>query len=240
MRYCTYSRRTSFFSHPVFDWDESIKGCPFCQVQKSKQIAGIFLFQMQITIGSIRKYFHSFRRTIHRNPDLVPSAVLILLFKKEGKLHVVLTKRTEDVKHHKGQISFPGGAVDKTDETVVDTALRETEEEVGLTRNMVEIIGVLSDFCTPSGFCITPIVGFMSTRPVFILNKSEVSEIFDVPLSFFLDPCNERTERRERFGKMMNLYFYRYGKYEIWGATAEILRTFLSALNTKFKHKKTL
>lgn len=115
----------------------------------------------------------------------------------------------------------------------IDTALRETEEEIGLMRNTVEVLGTLNDFYTPSGFCITPVVGFLAGIPSFILNKTEVSKIFDVPLSFFLDSRNERVERHECSDKMMNVYFYTYGEYEIWGATAAILRSFLTCLTAR-------
>jgi 8-oxo-dGTP pyrophosphatase MutT (NUDIX family) len=195
---------------------------------------------MQIAIGSIRHYFQSFQHSTQENSELTPAAVLILLFKKNDQLHVILTKRTDRVKHHKGQISFPGGTKDSADMTIIDTALRETEEEIGLTRDTVEILGMLNDFCTPSGFCITPIVGFLTAIPSFILNKIEVSEIFDVPLSFFLDSRNERMEQHERSGKMTNVYFYKYSKYEIWGVTAAILRSFLIDLGTQKGQKKTL
>jgi hypothetical protein len=85
------------------------------------------------------------------------------------------------------------------------------------------VLGMLNDFQTPSGFRITPVVAFLLSVPSFSINTAEVSRIFDVPLSFFIDARNERVERRERSGKMMNDYFYRYGQYEIWGATAAML-----------------
>jgi len=193
-----------------------------------------------ITVAHIRSFFSSFYREETNNSALTRAGVLVPLFIKNGGLSVVLTQRTEDVEHHKGQISFPGGTMNQVDSTIVDTALREAWEEVGLPRITVEVLGLLSDFCTPSGFCITPVVGFLPPDPFYVLNKTEVSEVFDVPLSFFLDLRNERTEKRMRFDKMMNIYFYNYGTHEIWGATAEILRSFLQALNTEIKLKKTL
>jgi 8-oxo-dGTP pyrophosphatase MutT (NUDIX family) len=159
---------------------------------------------------------------------------------QNGEMSVVFTQRTEEVEHHKGQVSFPGGTMDSIDATIIDTALREAEEEIGLTRSSVEVLGLLNDFCTPSGFCITPVVGFLPIIPSFMLNKTEVSGIFNVPLSFFLDPRNERVEELNRSGKNKRDYFYSYGKYEIWGVTAEILQIFLHTLNTQINHKKTL
>jgi 8-oxo-dGTP pyrophosphatase MutT (NUDIX family) len=193
-----------------------------------------------ITLGHIRSFFSSFHREEVHNPTLIRAGVLVPLFMQNGELSVVLTQRTEDVEHHKGQISFPGGTMDSIDATIVDTALREAGEEIGLMRNSIEILGLLNDFCTPSGFCITSVVVFLPLIQSFVLNKTEVSEIFDVPLSFFLDPRNERVEKYKRSGTIKDVYFYSYGKYEIWGATAEILRIFLYALNTEINNKKTL
>ena len=195
---------------------------------------------LDITVVHIRSYFSSFSREETNNEAFTRAGVLVPLFIKNGNLNIILTRRTEDVEHHKGQISFPGGAMDKGDSTIVDTALRETEEEIGLPRNAVTVLGMLSDFQTPSGFCITPVVGFLRPDPSYVLNKTEVSEVFDVPLSFFLDPLNERTEKHIRLDKIMNVYYYNYGTFEIWGATAEILRNFLQALNTEINPKKTL
>ena len=195
---------------------------------------------MQITLESIRHYFQSFHRSTKKYSELIPAAVLILLFEKDDQLHIVLTMRTDSVKHHKGQVSFPGGTSDPVDATIIDTALREAGEEIGLLQNDVEVLGMLSDFHTPSGFCITPVVGFLPFNSSFVLNKTEVSDIFHVPLSFFLDSRNERVEQHKQSGKMKIVYFYSYGKYEIWGATAEILRIFLHALDAEIKHKKTL
>lgn len=195
---------------------------------------------MQITIEFIKHYFQSFHRRTQEYSELIPAAVLILLFEKDDQLNIVLTMRTNSVKHHKGQVSFPGGTRDTADATIIDTALREAYEEIGLMQNDVEVLGILNDFHTPSGFCITPIVGYLPFHSSFVLNKIEVSDIFHVPLSFFLDSRNERVELSKQSDKMKSVYFYNYGKYEIWGATAEILRIFLHALDGEFKHKKTL
>ena len=195
---------------------------------------------LDITVAHIRSFFSSFIREETNNYTLTRAGVLVPLFIKNGELSVVFTQRTVAVEHHRGQISFPGGTMDKVDSTIIDTALREAWEEIGLPRTSVEVLGLLSDFCTPSGFSITPVVGFLPPNPSYIMNKTEVSEIFDVPLSFFLDPRNERMEKRICFDKMMDVFFYNYGTYEIWGATAEILRNFLQALNTEINFKKTL
>jgi len=195
---------------------------------------------MLISPDNIRQFLETFQRQECNNMDLLSAGVLILLFEKNGELHIVLTQRTDEVEHHKGQISFPGGVKNEQDTTIIETALRETEEEIGLPRNAVNVLGILDDFQTPSGFRITPVVAFLLSVPSFSMNAAEVSQIFDVPLSFFLDANNERVEHHEHSGKMMNVYFYRYGKYEIWGATAAMLRSFLHDLMLWLENKKTL
>jgi 8-oxo-dGTP pyrophosphatase MutT (NUDIX family) len=195
---------------------------------------------MLISPDHIRQFLDSFQRKECSSRDLCPAGVLVLLFERNSELHVVLTQRTENVGHHKGQISFPGGVKNEQDTTIIETALRETEEEIGLSRNAVDVLGILNDFQTPSGFCITPVVAFLFSVPSFSINTSEVSQIFDVPLSFFIDARNERVERHKRSGEMMNVYFYRYGQYEIWGATAAMLRSFLHDLIMWLDNKKTL
>ena len=195
---------------------------------------------MQITPAQVQSFCSSFRRAAITGHALKRAGVLVPLLMQQGELSVVLTQRTEEVAHHKGQVSFPGGMMDEGDANIIDTALREAKEEIGLSRSAVEILGLLSDFCTPSGFCITPVVGYLPVLPSFVLNNAEVSGIFDIPVSFFLNPANERVEKRERAGTMTDVFFFHYQHYEIWGATAAILRTFLHALDAEINHKKTL
>lgn len=185
---------------------------------------------MKADSEQIRQFLSSHPRKEIDEPGLVRAGVLMLFFKKNGELHVLLTKRTADVEHHKSQVSFPGGSVDRGDADVIETALRETEEEIGLGRQQVEVLGLFDDVWTPSGFAITPVIGFAESLPALSPNAIEVEEILGVPVSFFLDPQNERTEKRERGGKMFDLYFYNYGGTEIWGATAGMLRSFLHSL----------
>ena len=193
-----------------------------------------------ITLSYIRSFFTYFCQEAIIDSALIHAGVLVPLFLKNDELHVIFTQRTDEVEHHKGQVSFPGGVMDKEDLTIIDTALREAEEEIGLKRDLVEVLGISHDFRTPSGFCITPVIGFLATVQTFIPNRNEVSEIFDVPLSFFLDPRNERVEQWMRSGKTVNLYFYNYGNYEIWGATAAMLRSFLMNLAEQTGRNKTL
>jgi 8-oxo-dGTP pyrophosphatase MutT (NUDIX family) len=185
---------------------------------------------MMLTLEHIVAFFHDFRRNELQRPHLKSAAVLMLFYPKNGELHIVLTKRTEDVEHHKGQISFPGGSKDEVDGDLVATALRESEEEIGLPRAAVTILGTFHEYETPSGFAITPVVGFTEFLPTLSPHALEVAEILEVPLSLFLDKKNERVEQRSPFGFPVDVYFYRFGEHEIWGATAAILRSFLLSL----------
>ena len=192
---------------------------------------------MTATLEQIRTFLSNYRGRVAGGVALKRAAVLIPLFTKNGRLHLLLTKRTERVEHHKGQISFPGGAVDEEDADTRATALRESEEEIGLSRASVEVLGVFDEYETPSGYQITPVVGYLASVPALTPSSHEVAEIFDVPLDFFLDRNNERTIPVKRNGKWRDVYFYNYGKYEIWGVTAAILRSFLAALTGSGSHR---
>jgi 8-oxo-dGTP pyrophosphatase MutT (NUDIX family) len=185
---------------------------------------------MIITIEHIESFLREFQRTELKKPQLKKAAVLMLFYLKNGELHVLLTKRTEDVEHHKGQISFPGGSQDDVDRDLVVTALRESEEEIGLPRKDVSILGLFDEYETPSGFSITPVVASIAALPPLTPHAVEVAAILEVPLSLFVDERNERVEQRAPFGVPLDVYFYRFGEHEIWGATAAILRSFVLSL----------
>ncbi len=123
--------------------------------------------------------------------------------------------------------------MDDEDVDLIGTALRESEEEVGLPKETPQILGIFDDYETPSGFAITPVVAYASALPPLNHNAREVAEIIEVPLSVFLDPQNERLEQRKRMGRLLDVYFYRFGTYEIWGATAAILRAFLHSVRSQ-------
>ena len=184
---------------------------------------------MDMQPEQVRSFLKSHRRVEINTPGLVHAGVLILLFPRDGVPHVLLTKRTSDVEHHKGQISFPGGSRDDNDRDITGTALREAEEEIGLPQSHVEVLGLFDDFWTPSGFRITPVIGFLPVLPALKRNTDEVEEIFEVPVPFFLDGTNERMKKLVREGKEFQVYFYTHGRNEIWGATAGMLRSFLRA-----------
>jgi len=164
------------------------------------------------------------------NPDVIlsagrvlrPAAVLVAVDRATER--VILTKRSARLKHHPGQIAFPGGKQDPTDPTLVDAALREAEEEVGLARSRVEIIGHLPTHETVTGFVVTPFVGLIDSGEDLVPEAGEVEEIFDVPLSHVIDEANFRIEGRRWQGGRRYYYTVPWGPYYIWGATARILR----------------
>ncbi len=144
---------------------------------------------------------------------------------------ILLTVRTNTVEHHKGQISFPGGKRDDTDANLLETALRETEEEIGLPREAVEIIGELSDTPTVrTSFLIRPFVGLVRGRPALRANEIEIAEILFVPLTHLLDEANSTLETYEYGGSLYRIKAYHYQGHRIWGATARILQVFLEEL----------
>ncbi|MEM6728987.1 MAG: CoA pyrophosphatase [Pseudomonadota bacterium] len=152
---------------------------------------------------------------------LRPAAVLILIT-PEGR--VVLTKRAAQLKHHPGQIAFPGGKMDAEDAGLWDCALREAEEEIGLKRQDAEFLGTLPSHETVTGFVVTPQVAILKEPQAFTPSEGEVAEVFDVPLSHVLDPGKFRVEGRMWQGAVRHYYVVPYGPYYIWGATARILR----------------
>lgn len=154
---------------------------------------------------------------------LTPAAVLVPLIDRTDGMTVLLTQRTEHVGDHAGQISFPGGHMEPGDDTPEETALRETEEEVGLDRRHVEIVGRLDRYVTRTGFSITPVVALVT--PPFETNPDpeEVEEVFEVPLSFLLDPANHQRHSREFEGRTREFHAMPFGDYYIWGATAGML-----------------
>ena len=157
--------------------------------------------------------------------------MLVPLFQRGGHWHVLLTKRADRVKHHKGQISFPGGVVDETDEDMVTTALRETYEEIGIPRGDVEILGQLDDaFTVSSGYLITPIVAHIAYPYPFSVNEDEIEEIIEVPLEAFLEEDRWVEETYSNGNRTVQSHRFEYEGKVIWGATARIMRQFLDVL----------
>lgn len=158
------------------------------------------------------------------------AGVLIPLLFQDGEWHVVVTQRTQQVEHHKGQVSFPGGACDEGDADLMATALRETYEEIGVPPSSVEVLGALDDFPTISYFNITPFVGVIPSRFPYRPSPGEVESVVEVPLSFLRVPETLRVVPMERLGMVIDVLFWDYGPYTIWGATARMLKNFLELI----------
>jgi 8-oxo-dGTP pyrophosphatase MutT (NUDIX family) len=182
-------------------------------------------------LETIRSKLRNYKRKevdLAEFPDFRRAGVLVLLFPHRSGLSVLLTVRTDSVEFHKGQVSFPGGMMEPGDNGIVETALRESREEIGLPSSGIEILGLLDDVPVPSKFIITPVVGYLTQQPAPKPSTSEVAEIFNAPLKFFADDRNARSEERELRGKKFPLWFYDYEERSVWGATAAILRNLTS------------
>lgn len=166
------------------------------------------------------------------NPDakvplerkLRPAGVLAPLIETDGGLSLLLTKRSAALKHHPGQISFPGGKQDEGDADVIAAALREAHEEIGLHPDNVEVLGTLPPHETVTSFHVTPVIGFVTSPFTIVPEPGEVEEVFAVPLDHVLDPANYLVEARQWRGQMRHYFVVPYGPYYIWGATARMLR----------------
>jgi 8-oxo-dGTP pyrophosphatase MutT (NUDIX family) len=153
-----------------------------------------------------------------------PAAVLVPLVRREPGITVLLTQRTEDMPSHAGQIAFPGGRKQQEDVDAKATALRETEEEVGLSRTFVQVIGAVDPYRTGTGYEITPVVGIVTPGFTIHADPREVADVFEVPLSHFLDAQNHRIDSRIFQGRERRFYAMPYGDRYIWGATAGMLK----------------
>ena len=171
------------------------------------------------------------RVTLDRS-DLVSAAVLVPITDHDGP-HVVFTKKTSGVPHHKGQFSFPGGVVETRDGSRVETALREAWEEIRLPAEAVEVLGLLDDTPTrATNFVITPVVGIVRDPVEFKPDGREIERVIEVPLATLRDPSIFRTEQWERDGELHPVLFYQVSAEDlVWGATARILSQFLAMLD---------
>ena len=161
---------------------------------------------------------------------LRPAAVLIPLFVRDHALWTLFTKRTDTVEHHKGQISFPGGGQHPEDENLWVTAIRETEEEIGVPRETVRLLGALPKMVTVTDFEVWPFVGAIPYPVSFRPEAGEVESIIEVPLSYLLDPMVVEDRLIRWKGKDVKTLVYHYRGHAIWGATARILADFLEVL----------
>ena len=166
------------------------------------------------------------------DPSLTPAAVLLVLYPKDGQYCILLHKRSEQVEYHKGEISFPGGTKDQEDKDFLYTALRETEEELGIRREDVTILGELDEVATRSGFGVRVYVGTIDYPYPFKPSSLEVAEVLEVPIAVLQDPANLRVESCWDQGQLTTSYAYAYSQHLIFGATARILQQFLELLGT--------
>ncbi|HED10690.1 MAG TPA: CoA pyrophosphatase [Caldithrix abyssi] len=158
----------------------------------------------------------------------IPASVLIPLFFKDGQAHILFTKRSENLVQHKGQISFPGGRQDAADKDRLDAALRETEEEVGIARSGIEVLGQSDGMLTNTHYLVTPYVGLFSPPEHYRISEGEIDRLIEAPLCHFLDDAVFYTEQRRHRGYEWQVHYYRYGDDLIWGVTGFLLSAFLN------------
>jgi len=171
------------------------------------------------------------RRRVLEAGDRIAAAVLLLFLFRAGAPRLVFVKKTETVPHHKGQFSFPGGTVETSHGSLIDAALREAQEEIGLDPGLVEILGVFDDTPTnASNFVITPVVGLARTAPLLRADGREIERVVEIPLARLLDPAVYREEWWEREGRRQPVVFFTVGADVVWGATGRILRDLLTVV----------
>lgn len=159
-------------------------------------------------------------------PELKRASVLIPIIREREQFALIFSRRAENLQAHSGQIAFPGGGVE-TGESLTDAALREAEEEVGIPPRAVELIGRLDDLITNSGFLVAPFVAVIHERIEYVMQESEVAEVFEVPIDALLDARYPEVRYITFRKKRYPAYFYQYNSHEIWGLTGRIVKTFL-------------
>ena len=189
---------------------------------------------IKIVIERLRNALNARQILRINNEKMKVSAVLVPVFLKKGQYHLLFIKRAERVKDHKGQISFPGGAYEKADGFLLNTALRETREEIGVTPEDVEVLGELDDTpTTTSNYIISPFVGVIPYPYNFKLDNWETEELIEVPITALLDKNCFSESITVQNGEEINTYFFKYDNRSIWGATAKILKQFLEIYTGK-------
>lgn len=193
----------------------------------------------EITLDLIRDALA--RRTpVTAAPEgLMPAAVMLLLYRKDGEYCVLLNKRSMEVEHHKGEMSFPGGARDPEDADFEDTARRETDEEMGIARDDITILGRLDDNVTRSNFLVKVFVGTIPYPYEFRPSSIEIAEVVEIPLSVLRDPATLRWDSRIEDGERIAVRSYGYQQHLVYGATAKILDQFLEILEDGLKKEDT-
>ena len=179
------------------------------------------------TIESLRRILSNRQKKSVDDQSLTPAVILLLMYPKDGQHCILLTKRTEEVEYHKGEISFPGGGRDPEDRDFLDTALRENYEEMGINPEDVTILGALDDVITRTNFGVRVFVGSIPYPYRFRPSAEEIAEVLEVPVRELLDPANRLAEARWENGRVSTTYCYATGQHVITGATAQILTQFL-------------
>jgi 8-oxo-dGTP pyrophosphatase MutT (NUDIX family) len=172
------------------------------------------------------------------NPALRPAGVLVPFFEKYGEPYLLLTRRSEGVQRHQGQIAFPGGCWEPEDSDLFETALRECEEEIGLSRRSVERIGALDDHETVTGFRVSPFVGVIPHPYPFRPDPREIQDLIEVPLSFLMAPESLQRRTISFQGKSRSIVAFPYGEHDIWGATAEMIEGLVGLIRNTARGKK--
>jgi 8-oxo-dGTP pyrophosphatase MutT (NUDIX family) len=187
-------------------------------------------------LGNVRGALTEHSRVTTSEWEATPAAVLLPLFQDKDEWCLLYTRRTESLNAHRGQVSFPGGMIEDFDQDPVETALREVEEEIGIPRDKVEILGCVDNMFTVTQFSITPVVGKIPWPIPMQLNDSEVARAFGVPISWLADEKNLETEERDipGLGLRVPVHFFKpYDDEVIWGATARITLNFLEIIGLK-------
>jgi 8-oxo-dGTP pyrophosphatase MutT (NUDIX family) len=190
----------------------------------------IGLMKYQKAIRLIQNKLDEHKPRKFNSKNLIPSAVLIPFFNKDHNAHILFTVRTNDVEHHKGQISFPGGSRENQDQSLAETALRECYEEIGISSQIINIIGRLDDFPTVTNFLVTPFVATLPYPYHSKINTKEVAEILEVPLELFLSAKHFEVKEWKHKNKQYPIYFYYFNQHIIWGATAFIINRFIDLI----------
>jgi 8-oxo-dGTP pyrophosphatase MutT (NUDIX family) len=182
--------------------------------------------------GDVHLYRSEGSEDIRASLPLIPAAVLIAAIPNGDDYDIILTKRSEKLRKHSGQVSFPGGKSDPEDKSQLDVAVREAFEEISLAPEYVEVIGAMEDYETVTGFSVTPVVAILKEGYSLKPDHNEVDVIFKVPLSYVMDETNHVIESRIWQGKERHFYSLPHDKFKIWGATAAILVRFGKLIET--------